>query len=67
MIEESESGAGAFHTQAPVHELQLMATVIRADGSVEDLGTIAYWHKSRVKRILHWLRNGKTGKITRSS
>lgn len=33
-------------------EVQLVATITRADGTVEQLGTIAYWHKSPIKRII---------------
>ena len=27
------------------------AVVIRADGTQEDLGTVAYWHKNPLKRL----------------
>jgi len=30
---------------------ELRAVVIRADGTVEDLGMIAYWHKNPLKRL----------------
>jgi len=33
-------------------EIQLVATITRADGTVEELGTIDYWHQSFIKRIL---------------
>ena len=33
-------------------ELQLVATIIRADGTVEELGVIQYWHKNLLKRII---------------
>jgi len=32
-------------------ELQLSATVIRADGTVVELGVIDYWHKNPIKRL----------------
>jgi hypothetical protein len=32
--------------------MTLEATVIRADGSREVLGTIAYWHRNPFKRLL---------------
>lgn len=35
-------------------EAALYAVVTRADGTVEDLGLIAYWHKNPLKRAL-WL------------
>jgi hypothetical protein len=33
-------------------ELQLHAVVIKADGTIEDLGVIDYWHKNPIKRII---------------
>ncbi len=39
-----------MNTQAPIGSVSLEAKVIRADGSVEDLGTLAYWNKSRWRR-----------------
>jgi hypothetical protein len=38
--------------QSDVKELQFIATVIRADGTVEELGTIVYWHKNPLKRFI---------------
>lgn len=41
-------------------ELQLIATITRADGTVEELGVIDYWHKNPFKRLLwrikKWLK-----------
>jgi hypothetical protein len=33
-------------------ELQLVAVVTRADGTVEDLGVVAYWHSNPIKRLV---------------
>ena len=33
-------------------ELHLSATVIRADGTVVELGVIDYWHKNPIKRFI---------------
>lgn len=33
-------------------EVEFQITVVRADGTVEELGTVAYWHKNPLKRIL---------------
>jgi hypothetical protein len=33
-------------------EIQFIATVTRADGTVEELGVIDYWHKNPIKRIM---------------
>lgn len=42
--------------------IALEATITRADGTVEPLGTVAYWHKSRIRRMIYRLRGGK-GKV----
>lgn len=52
----NEPKPGVIQVNSPVKEARLMATVIRADGSVEELGTIAYWHKSRIVRLMHKLK-----------
>ena len=33
-------------------EIQLVATVIRADGTVEEHGVIDYYHQNPIKRII---------------
>ena len=33
-------------------EMELQATIIRADGSIEELGVIAYWNVNPFKTIL---------------
>lgn len=35
-----------------ITEMSVEAVVIRADGRREPLGTIAYWHKSPVRRFV---------------
>lgn len=32
-------------------EIQLIATITRANGTVEQLGVIDYWHKNPIKRL----------------
>ena len=48
-------------TQTNAKELQLIATVIRADGTREELGVIDYWHKNPIKRLIwrikRWLHS----------
>jgi len=39
-------------TDAKVKQMELSAIITRADGTIEDLGTIQYWHKNPLKRIL---------------
>ena len=42
-------------------EIVLSARIIRADGSIEELGAIDYWHKNPIKRIIwrfkQWLHS----------
>ena len=33
-------------------EAQIIATITRADGTVEELGVIDYWHRNPIKRII---------------
>lgn len=48
-------------TNTSAKELQLVATIRRADGTIEELGVIDYWHKNPIKRILwrikRWLHS----------
>mgnify|MGYP003351831872 FL=1 len=37
---------------AKVKQMELSAIITRADGTIEDLGTIQYWHKNPLKRLL---------------
>ena len=32
-------------------ETQISAVITRADGTVEHLGVVSYWHKNPIKRI----------------
>ncbi len=36
-----------------VKSAQIDAVIVRADGTREDLGTIAFYHKNPFKRLLH--------------
>lgn len=38
---------------ADVKSSSISAVVTRADGTVEDLGVVAYWHKHWWMRVLH--------------
>lgn len=33
-------------------ELQLSAVIIKADGTVVELGVIDYWHRNPIKRLI---------------
>jgi hypothetical protein len=33
-------------------ETQISVVITRADGTVEHLGVVSYWHKNPIKRIL---------------
>lgn len=39
-------------SDAKVKQMEISAIVTRADGTIEDLGTIQYWHKNPLKRII---------------
>jgi hypothetical protein len=39
-------------TDAKVKQMEISAIITRADGTIENLGTIQYWHKNPLKRIL---------------
>jgi hypothetical protein len=38
-------------------EIELIATIIRADGTKEELGVIDYWHKNPLKRFIWKIKN----------
>jgi len=38
--------------QSNAKEIQLIATITRADGTVEQLGVIDYWHKNPIKLFI---------------
>ena len=42
--------------QTNAKEIQLIATITRADGTVEELGVIDYWHKNPIKRFIWKLK-----------
>jgi hypothetical protein len=39
-------------SEAQVKQMEISAIITRADGTIEDLGTIQYWHKNPLKRII---------------
>lgn len=38
--------------QTNAKEIKLIATITRADGTIEELGVIDYWHKNPIKRFI---------------
>jgi hypothetical protein len=40
-----------------VKQVQLEAVVIRADGTVENLGVVSYYHRNPLRRLAWRLRN----------
>ena len=40
-----------FSAAANARMVSMEAKIIRANGTVEDLGTIAYWHRNPLKRM----------------
>lgn len=47
---------GGLLTHSDAKEATISAVVIRADGTIEDLGLISYWHRNWFKR---WWGNVK--------
>jgi hypothetical protein len=39
-------------SKSQVKQMEISARIVRADGSIEELGTIQYWHKNPMKRLL---------------
>jgi hypothetical protein len=39
-------------SDAKVKQMEISAIITRADGTIEDLGTIQYWNKNIFKRLL---------------
>ena len=44
------------NTKTGLRQMSVTAVVTRADGRVEDLGTIAYWHANPFRRFLFRLK-----------
>ena len=49
--------SGDVTARADVRETSISAVIIRADGTREDLGTVAYWHRNPVRRLVWRLTN----------
>lgn len=43
--------------------MQLQARIIRADGTIEELGTVAYWHRNPLMRLWHRWVGGIKGRF----
>ena len=39
-------------SEAKVKQMEISDIITRADGTIENLGTIQYWHKNPLKRII---------------
>ena len=42
--------------KSPFSQISIEAVVIRKDGTREDLGTISYWHKNPLRRLIWRMR-----------
>lgn len=47
---------GNIKISKSVKSASIKAVITRADGSKEDLGTVAYWHKNPLRRMWHKLK-----------
>lgn len=45
------SMGGSLISRAKTKEARITAVITRADGRVEHLGTISYWHRNPLKRL----------------
>lgn len=52
----------AFTAKGPVREAQISATIIRADGAIEELGVVSYYSRNPLKRL--WMRLRGKGRIS---
>lgn len=46
---------GTVHSHLQAKEITISAVVHRANGKVENLGVISYYHRNPLKRLLWWL------------
>ncbi len=57
-----------FTASVPYRQVEVEGRIIRADGTVEELGRIAYWHINPLRRLAWRLkqlvRGRKPGRIT---
>jgi len=43
----------AIRPRQGMSQMSIRAVITRADGTVEDLGTISYWHKNPLRRLAY--------------
>lgn len=43
-------------SRSEIKSAEIQAVIIGVDGSVRDLGTIAYYHRNPLKRFAFWLK-----------
>jgi hypothetical protein len=43
-----------------ISEAEVSLTIIRADGTREDLGVVGYYNKSRLRKLLYMIRGWKS-------
>ena len=53
---------GDLQAQGRPVMISIAATVTRADGTVEDLGTVSYWHANPLYRLIWALRRKMQGR-----
>jgi hypothetical protein len=44
------------NVNAQIESAEIEAVIIRADGTRVNLGTIAYYHRNPLKRLIYWLK-----------
>lgn len=48
---------GGLLAHSQTKEVSLSATITRADGTIENVGEIAYWHRNPLRRWSRTFRN----------
>lgn len=43
----------ALKSRQGMSQMSIRAVITRADGTIEDLGTISYWHKNPLRRLAY--------------
>ena len=57
---------GGILTRGKAKSSSISAVITRADGTIENLGIVAYWHRNPLKRLLVnlyiWIKDKKHGR-----
>ncbi|WP_156392856.1 hypothetical protein [Rhizobium sp. Root1220] len=54
--------SGGMLTNTKMREARITAVITRADGTVEELGTLTYWHRNPLRRLAWRIRQHLIGR-----